>query len=561
MKKIIYSILVFMLCALFSGCPSKKEEGAPSLELLRIGILPDETKDKLIERYTPLFRHLSEEIDIPYKLIIPDRYDELVELFHHGKIDLAYFGGFTFVKAHIQDDAIPLVMRDVDTRFTSYYLVRADSTAGALADFKGKRFSFGSNLSTSGHLMPRHFMHEMGIIPEDFFSEVIYSGKHDLTAYYVLDGKADIGVANSEVIKKMYKDGRLSEKEVRILGETPPYPDYVWAAQSSLAATLREKIKDAFLNLSPEKGDHARILAGVDAGRFLPAEVSDFNRLTDVINDLELLDAAGGREKLLIGVTPYLTATELFKRFSPLVDYLGRKTGMAFSLKITADYQDCIDRLGNGSLDIAYLGSAGYVKMVDLYGERPIVARLETNGTPFFRSVIFVREESPLQTLADLAGKELAFGDQESTSSHIVPRHMLIEAGLSIDQLGGHQHLDNHNNVALGVLMGDYDAGGVKEEIFNKYEKRGLRRLAISSPIPEYLFVASSRLPSKSVEDLRKAFYSLKNDKDGESIMKEIKKGMTAFVPANDGDYGGLSAMVRVVERAVEKEESDNGRR
>lgn len=560
MKKIIYSSLVFILCAVLSGCPPKKEEVEPPLELLRIGILPDETKDKLVARYTPLFNYLSEEIDIPYKLVIPDTYSELVELFHDGKVDLAYFGGFTFVKAHVQDDAISLVMRDVDTRFTSYYLVRADSDAGTLMDFKGKRFSFGSNLSTSGHLMPRHFMNEIGITPENFFSEVIYSGKHDQTAYHVRDGKADLGVANSAVIKKMYKEGRLSEKEVRIMSETPPYPDYVWAAQSSLDATLRKKIKDAFLNLSPENGAHARILAGIDAGRFLPAEVSDFNMLADVVNDLELLGAAdvkGGRGQLVIGVTPYLTATELFKRFSPLTDYLGRKTGMDFSVKITDDYQDCIDRLGNGSLDIAYLGSAGYVKMVDLHGKRPILARLETDGKPFFKSIIFVREDSPLQTLADLAGKQFAFGDQESTSSHIVPHHMLIEAGVGIDRLAGHQHMDNHNNVALGVLMGDYDAGGVKEEIFKKYEKRGLRSLAISSPIPEYLFVASSHLPSKSVEALSKALYDLKNDKGGETIMKDIKKGMTAFVSANDGDYDGLRVMVR----AIEKEESNNGRR
>lgn len=560
MKKIIYSSLVLMLCAVLSGCPSTKEEGAPTLELLRIGILPDETKDKLIERYTPLFRYLSEEIAIPYKLVIPDTYSELVELFHDGKVDLAYFGGFTFVKAHIQDDAIPLVMRDVDTRFTSYYLVRTDSTAGTLRDFKGKRFSFGSNLSTSGHLMPRHFIQEMGIIPEDFFSEVVYSGKHDLTAYHVRDGKVALGVANSAVIKKMYKDGRLSEKEVRIMSETAPYPDYVWAAQSSLDATLRKKVRDAFLNLTPEKGAHAKILLGVDAGRFLPAEVSDFNMLADVVNDLELLGTANvkdGRGQLVIGVTPYLTATELFKRFSPLADYLERKTGMVFSLKITDDYQDCIDMLGNGLLDIAYLGSAAYVKMVDLHGERPILARLETDGTPFFKSIIFVREDSPARTLADLAGKQFAFGDQESTSSHIVPHHMLIEAGVGIDKLAGHQHMDNHNNVALGVLMGDYDAGGVKEEIFKRYEKRGLRSLAISKPIPEYLFVASSRLPLKSLEVLSKILYDLKNDKGGETIMKEIKKGVTAFVPANDGDYDGLRVMVR----AIEKEEIDNGRR
>lgn len=51
-----------------------------------------------------------------------------------------------------------------------------------ITDFKGKVFSSGSNLSTSGHLLPRHFLKEMGIEPENYFSWVDYSGKHDLAA-------------------------------------------------------------------------------------------------------------------------------------------------------------------------------------------------------------------------------------------------------------------------------------------------------------------------------------------------------------------------------------------
>jgi len=90
-----------------------------------IAILPDESEDKLLERYTPLFEYLSSEIGAPYELIIPQSYSELLELFHEGKLDLAYFGGFTFLKAHFADGAVPLVTRDTDSSSTSYYLVNA----------------------------------------------------------------------------------------------------------------------------------------------------------------------------------------------------------------------------------------------------------------------------------------------------------------------------------------------------------------------------------------------------------------------------------------------------
>ncbi len=282
-------ILILILTALVS-CTSNKDDDEGAFSSLRIGILPDEDRETLINRYTPLFEYLSRETGTPYKLSVPESYGELLELFHEKKIDLAWFGGFTFVKANIIDNAIPLVMRDVDTRFTSYFLVKGDHPAENISDLKGKRFSFGSSMSTSGHLMPRYFLKEMDIIPEVFFSEIRYSGKHDLTAYWVRDGMVDLGVANHAVVNRLYEDGRLSRKEVRILWETPPYPDYVWALRPLKNKTFEIKLRDAFLSLSKTNREHVEILKGVDAGSFLPARIKDFSKLKEIINELPLME-------------------------------------------------------------------------------------------------------------------------------------------------------------------------------------------------------------------------------------------------------------------------------
>ena len=282
-KKIFCVLLLIVSCV---ACATDREGDKVTLATLRISILPDESTEKLLERYTPLFDYLSREIGIPYQLVIPKDYDELLQLFHNKEIDLAYFGGFTFMKAHLADKAEPLVMRDVDTRFTSYFLARADNPGQGLEDFAGRTFAFGSALSTSGHLMPRFFLAEMGIAPEGFFSEVRYSGKHDLTAYWVRDGKVDLGVANHAVIDQMYKDGRLNRQEVRVLYETRPYPDYVWALRPLHNETFRIKLRDAFLSLSRIDKTQAEILAGVDAGSFLPAGMNDFSKLKKVMGGL-----------------------------------------------------------------------------------------------------------------------------------------------------------------------------------------------------------------------------------------------------------------------------------
>jgi phosphonate transport system substrate-binding protein len=270
-----------------SAC-SAPEQGSFS-GTLRIGVLPDESKKSLLERYTPLLEFLTQKIGHPCEIVIPDNYDELLKLFGEGQIDLAYFGGATFVKANTEYDAVPLIMRDVDTRFTSD-LVVAGEDLKSLKEIQGKRFSFGSRLSTSGHLMPRHFLHvQHGVTPEKYFRSVQYSGKHDRTAYLVRDGDADAGVMNSEILRKMFADGRLRPGDIRVIWTTPPYNDYVWAAHPHIQPLDREKIQQAFLQLSVDNPQHKVILANLGAAGFYPASIRDSSTLKQVMVDLGML--------------------------------------------------------------------------------------------------------------------------------------------------------------------------------------------------------------------------------------------------------------------------------
>lgn len=284
--------VLFFIATIFIilGCTERTgNEAMP--EVLRIGILPDEGKAELLKRYTPLFEYLANKLGVTYTIIIPDNYQDLVNKFAADRVDLAYFGGFTFIKVHDNYDAVPLVMRDVDMRFTSYFIVRGDNPSDSLNAFHAKSISFGSKLSTSGHLMPRYFLKQKEIVPEEFFSKVEYSGTHDKTIYWVRDGKVDIGVANSRIFNKMRKDKRIKKNELRILLETPPYPDYVWALRAGFIPSVQLKIQNAFLSLSPTNPEHAKVLSGLDAGGFLPASISNFKQLHDISYELGLINS------------------------------------------------------------------------------------------------------------------------------------------------------------------------------------------------------------------------------------------------------------------------------
>ena len=256
---------------------------------IRVSIIPDTNKEEIAKRYTPLLTYLTEKTGIHFHLIYSGSYKEHSNKFLKREVDLAYFGGYTYVNAHKNVQAEPMVFRDTDERFNSVVLVKKSNPAKTLSDLKNTNFSFGSELSTSGHLMPRYFFSSQNIKPETFFKKIIYSGSHSKTAELVASGEVNAGVANAEIINRMLKDGRLSKQTVRILWTSPPYPDYVWAIQSNINNETKNAIKDAFLSLNYENKEDAAILTNIGAKYFLPATHENFIVLEDTIHKLNLL--------------------------------------------------------------------------------------------------------------------------------------------------------------------------------------------------------------------------------------------------------------------------------
>jgi phosphonate transport system substrate-binding protein len=260
---------------------------------------------------------------------------------------------------------------------------------------------------------------------------------------------------------------------------------------------------------------------------------------------LLVFPAAGNGETLTLAVHPYLTPSELVLRFSPLAEYLGDRLGREVVLRISPDYSRHIELIGRDQVDLAYLGPAPYVQMVALHGEKPTLARLVTSGSPTFRGIIIVRRGAPIKDLSDLRGKRFAFGDPGSTMSSLLPRYMLRQAGIGLGDLGGHVFLRNHQNVVLGVLMGQFDAGAVKSEIYDEYRHLGLQALAETPPVSEHLFVAAGNLPPELVRELRHSLLALGETERGREILAGIEKSATALAPVTGEEYRELARILR----------------
>jgi phosphonate transport system substrate-binding protein len=245
---------------------------------LRVSAIPDEAPTELIRKFKPLGEYLEQRLGMPVKFVPVSDYAGVVEAMASDRLDLAWFGGFTFVQAQRKAPMTPLVQREEDQQFTSKFIT-ADPAVKTLQDLKGKTFAFGSVSSTSGSLMPRYFMQQDGIVPEQFFSRVAYSGAHDATVAWVTAGKADAGVLNASVWKKLVDAGKVDTSKVRVLSTTPAYYDYNWTVRGNLDPQLAAKIKQAFLDLDPAKPADKAILDLQAASRFVPTSPDNYKSI------------------------------------------------------------------------------------------------------------------------------------------------------------------------------------------------------------------------------------------------------------------------------------------
>lgn len=260
--------------------------------------------------------------------------------------------------------------------------------------------------------------------------------------------------------------------------------------------------------------------------------------------------AAISGEELVFGLHPFMQTTDLLRSFTPLTEYLSNAVGRPVRIEIAKDYQAHIEAVGENRRDIAYLGPVPYVRVVDAHGPKPILAQTEVEGNNTFRGAIIVRRDGKLETLADLAGKRFAFGDPNSTMSHLVPYYMLREAGITKNELGGFEHVKNHAAVALGVLSGMFDAGAVNESVFREYEQRGLKVLAWTAPIATHVFVTRSDMPERTVRVLRQAMLKLREETYGSVILHAIKPSLTDLTPGKDSDFDNLRTILRTLDEA-----------
>lgn len=249
--------------------------------VLRVTTIPEEAATEQMRKFGPLTKYLERTVGTKVDFVPVNDYPAAVEALVNKQVELVWFGGFTYVQAQIRSGGkiVPIAQREEDTKFRSVFITQTNSGIKSLADLKGKQVSFGSQSSTSGHLMPRSFLLEAGIDPDKDFKRVAYSGAHDATIASVVSGRVDAAALDITVWRKFVAENKVDTSKVDVFYTTPPYFNYNWSVHADMPAAQREKITAALLDLNMNNPEGKEILTLNRATKYIPTKPENYKGL------------------------------------------------------------------------------------------------------------------------------------------------------------------------------------------------------------------------------------------------------------------------------------------
>jgi len=297
MKKFLLACLLIGLLILTVACNSEPtvQEATPEqvteLPVFKIGAIPDQNASKLNRRFEELATYIATETGLEVEYIPSVDYSALVTGFERGEVHLGWFGGLTGVQArNAVEGSEAIAQRPRDEQFHSVFIAQKSLGIESIEDLKGLTFTFGSESSTSGHLMPRHFMIETGLdVTKDLNGQPNFSGSHDKTWKLVESGAFEAGALNEAVWESAIADEKVDLDKVDVFYVTPAYFDYNWTVHnvdSVYGEGTKEKVQAALLSFGEA---HPDIMELFSAEQFIATENNNYNAIESVATELGII--------------------------------------------------------------------------------------------------------------------------------------------------------------------------------------------------------------------------------------------------------------------------------
>jgi phosphonate transport system substrate-binding protein len=250
----------------------------PDPQTLKVALLPDEDASTIIKKNQGLKEYLQEKLGKNIELIVTTDYSSMIEAMRHHRIDVAYFGPLSYVLAKQKSDIEPFVAveRGGSTTYQGVIVANGSSGITRIEDIKGKNMVYGDQASTSSHLIPKSMLAEKGLKAKEDYSEH-FVGAHDVVALTVQNGRAEAGGLSKTIFQSLVERKTIDPQKVKVIAESKPFPEYPWAMRSDLNPELKEKIRQAFLQIKDKE-----ILKAFKADGFAAVSDKDY----DVVREL-----------------------------------------------------------------------------------------------------------------------------------------------------------------------------------------------------------------------------------------------------------------------------------
>jgi phosphonate transport system substrate-binding protein len=545
-------ILFLTFCLLVAVLLSSESLSADNP--VRIGVVSMITPVDTVKYYQDTIDYMADKLGMPVDMVYRKTYDEMDRMLEKGEVDAAFICSSPYVEDKRKFGAELLVVPQVDNTvfYKSYIIVHKDSDIRTFEGLKGKTFAFTDPKSNSGKLYPVYRLAKEGHSPEDYFKKYIYSYSHNKSVELVAKKVVDGAAVENLIYHFIDKKGSPYVNQTRIIEKSPDFGIPPMVTTPKVSTFLKEKIKEVLVRMHEDRIGR-KILSEMLIERFIEASDSNY----DSVRAMESFVSNFSTKKELVtieknivyfGAIPRDNPRIAYEKYQPLMDYLSENTSYSFELILKKTYDDTVTALGNGDIDIAFLGPLTYLHARSEYNAVSILKSLTEKGDPFFRTVIIAKQDDAINRLSDLKGKDFAFASMKSTSGNLIPRFLLAEDGIHLRELNSYNNFNYHDSVVKWVLKGKYDAGAVREYVAEKYLPLGLKIISTSGPIPTGPIVVGPKTPYTVVEKIKSALLNVNKTEEGKDILRKIDPEMSGgFTEAGDEDYGHIRQMINDV--------------
>lgn len=220
---------------------------------LRVGLIPSEDAQAMMRASQQVMEQLEQKTGLKVKPFVANDYNGVIEAMRSGKIDVAYFGPFSYVlaaqMANAEAFAIPVSKKSGQSSYQSIIISKKNNGPTSVAQLQGKTFAFVDPSSASGHLFPKAGLKGEGVDTDKYFSRVIFSGSHDASIMAVAHGKVDAAAVASPIFQTAVAKGHVKAEDFQVIWTSQAIPESPMAWRKGLDADTKQKVAAALAEI------------------------------------------------------------------------------------------------------------------------------------------------------------------------------------------------------------------------------------------------------------------------------------------------------------------------